>query len=502
VTNKLDADIQDLVDLANAVLDELIAVAWLTRKNFKELEADEYREMTHERWVKLLETSARYKERYEAMKVELALAGSANSPRPVSVSCYFAVVNSKYSELSKRKIRSENYFGVVLKILVDTGVAVTNAKFILDRFPRDPEVLSGLGHKVLTEAAMLQHYRNANSMREVPRRGDVPGYDLLVKRSELVEDTYLPVDTRDPRPLSGACGAPTGKHVAQWRSDVCPVDDSPEAFEQWLRWELYGLDSWEAPGSMAETFDECPDARQHLFPDVVRDAYLLARILTDGHGFPEFDGPEPSRDEDCNLVEVRNHLRAILAWFKASIPKALAPATDGNRQPADAAGPQAMLARVHDLLMSATGLDLDRRQALPTHAQPAPANPEVTAAEAQPQATQAVPAAPAQDATGDDDGDQDVPSENEQAIPAAVNSRAYLSPSGMAELFHVPENALRKRLERWRRSNVAGTGWMENTERKPKEPQYLYMVASVWSIINELKKATSETTSKRPAKKT
>jgi 5-methylcytosine-specific restriction endonuclease McrA len=153
-------------------------------------------------------------------------------------------------------------------------------------------------------------------MSKVPRRGEVPGYDLLVRRSELVDDWPLS-DMRDPRPLSESRDAPKGAHVAQWRSDVCPVDDSPEAFEQWLRWELDVLDSLEATGgSLAESAAD-PDARKHLFPETVRDAYLWVQTASLGDWLCcALAYSEPSQDKDCNLAEVRNRLRHILTWLK------------------------------------------------------------------------------------------------------------------------------------------------------------------------------------------
>lgn len=82
----------------------------------------------------------------------------------------------------------------------------------------------------------------------------------------------------------------------------------------------------------------------------------------------------------------------------------------------------------------------------------------------------------------------------------SIDSQALLSPRRLAELFDVPYEALRNRLRRWQEANKAG-GWTETTGRKPKEPKYLYQLAAVRHIIDELKRATSETTSERPAKK-
>lgn len=78
----------------------------------------------------------------------------------------------------------------------------------------------------------------------------------------------------------------------------------------------------------------------------------------------------------------------------------------------------------------------------------------------------------------------------------AANEDSHLSPAKLAELFDVPGNALRKRLERWRASNHAG--WIENPDRPANHPQFLYRVGAVKHIIDALK-ATSAATSERPA---
>lgn len=84
------------------------------------------------------------------------------------------------------------------------------------------------------------------------------------------------------------------------------------------------------------------------------------------------------------------------------------------------------------------------------------------------------------------------------AAKPAISDDSHLSPAKLAELFSVPFDALRKRLERWRETNHAG--WIENPERGPREAQYLYRVGAVQGIIDALK-ASGETSSERPAKK-
>jgi len=79
-----------------------------------------------------------------------------------------------------------------------------------------------------------------------------------------------------------------------------------------------------------------------------------------------------------------------------------------------------------------------------------------------------------------------------------IDNDANLSPSKLAEIFGVELNALQQRLKRWRRKNHVG--WIEVTDRCSREAQYLYRVGTVRQLVEKMK-TTSETTSKRPAKK-
>ncbi len=71
---------------------------------------------------------------------------------------------------------------------------------------------------------------------------------------------------------------------------------------------------------------------------------------------------------------------------------------------------------------------------------------------------------------------------------------ARLSSREIAEKAGVPHDPLRKRLDRWRSKNPdqSGAGWFEVSDRKSKDPQYLYCVGSVRAIV--------DASSKRPAK--
>ena len=46
--------------------------------------------------------------------------------------------------------------------------------------------------------------------------------------------------------------------------------------------------------------------------------------------------------------------------------------------------------------------------------------------------------------------------------------------------------AVRKRLESWRKANFDG-GWIEPKDPRPREPKYLYPLGKVWSLIEDLK---------------
>ncbi|MCH7720176.1 MAG: hypothetical protein IH988_04190 [Planctomycetes bacterium] len=76
--------------------------------------------------------------------------------------------------------------------------------------------------------------------------------------------------------------------------------------------------------------------------------------------------------------------------------------------------------------------------------------------------------------------------------PAAVDDEARLSPAELAERFDVPQDALRQRLDEWRKTN--DQGWHEITDRKPRESKYMYRLESVRHIIKQMK-ATSQLSS-------
>ena len=71
-------------------------------------------------------------------------------------------------------------------------------------------------------------------------------------------------------------------------------------------------------------------------------------------------------------------------------------------------------------------------------------------------------------------------------------------PSELAKQYGLNQDALRKRLERWRAKNTAGDGWVEDTGRTSREPRFLYKLSAIQHIISEM--GGSDPSSERPAK--
>lgn len=101
-------------------------------------------------------------------------------------------------------------------------------------------------------------------------------------------------------------------------------------------------------------------------------------------------------------------------------------------------------------------------------------------------------------------GDADIEREEAKATGPSNSGRSvpdddsHMSPAQLAKVFRVPADPLRTRLNRWRAQNLMG--WIENPDRAPHEPKYVYRVGSVRHIIASLR-ATSESTSERPPRK-
>jgi hypothetical protein len=94
---------------------------------------------------------------------------------------------------------------------------------------------------------------------------------------------------------------------------------------------------------------------------------------------------------------------------------------------------------------------------------------------------------------------------NPSASSAAVDSgpgirledAGLYSPATLAEALGLEQDFVEARLTRWRHANMGSTAWIEVTERKPREPKYLYRAAAVRSLLQEPSRRASR---ERPAK--
>ena len=110
-------------------------------------------------------------------------------------------------------------------------------------------------------------------------------------------------------------------------------------------------------------------------------------------------------------------------------------------------------------------------------------------------------------------GDMDLTANAIEAIARAVAQtnpaagpvepiKGLFSPEQLAERYGLPADAVRKRLERYRKHNL--DGWVENVERKPREPQYTYDHDAVKHVLDGMvsqRTRRTKTSSERPAKK-
>ena len=77
---------------------------------------------------------------------------------------------------------------------------------------------------------------------------------------------------------------------------------------------------------------------------------------------------------------------------------------------------------------------------------------------------------------------------------AKIDDDVIVSPRKLSDLFGVPESrrdALRQRLDAWRKKNPGSEDWIEHDSRKTREPKFLYRVGAVKKIVEDVK-ATSE----------
>ena len=83
----------------------------------------------------------------------------------------------------------------------------------------------------------------------------------------------------------------------------------------------------------------------------------------------------------------------------------------------------------------------------------------------------------------------DIPSPDEDS---------HLSPARLAELFGLPPDPLRKRLARWRAGH--DEGWIENSNRKTREAQFLYRVGSIRPVLEDMMRSAERPASDRRKK--
>ena len=80
-----------------------------------------------------------------------------------------------------------------------------------------------------------------------------------------------------------------------------------------------------------------------------------------------------------------------------------------------------------------------------------------------------------------------------------LDENALYSCIDLARLFGVDQEALRKRLERYRKTNL-GAGWKEQTNDSRREPKYSYRLRAVRPILDELRASSRPPASiKRPS---
>lgn len=84
--------------------------------------------------------------------------------------------------------------------------------------------------------------------------------------------------------------------------------------------------------------------------------------------------------------------------------------------------------------------------------------------------------------------DGDTPVATPPAIPTEPDAAGTLAPPAvLAETFGTDPEATRQALNRWRQKNAGGDGYVENRDRRPSEPQYLYSLAAVRPTMEALK---------------
>jgi hypothetical protein len=74
-----------------------------------------------------------------------------------------------------------------------------------------------------------------------------------------------------------------------------------------------------------------------------------------------------------------------------------------------------------------------------------------------------------------------------EIVAKAEKSAGHLSPQELADQHGTDPEATRQALNRWRKSHAGGDGFIENQDRRPNEPQFLYLASAVESVMQALK---------------
>ena len=69
-----------------------------------------------------------------------------------------------------------------------------------------------------------------------------------------------------------------------------------------------------------------------------------------------------------------------------------------------------------------------------------------------------------------------------------ITDTTFLSESDLADRFKVRQSTLRGRLPTWRKSHM-NNDWIPVTDRRPKDPHFLYRVLSIYPLIEEIRRS-------------
>jgi hypothetical protein len=83
------------------------------------------------------------------------------------------------------------------------------------------------------------------------------------------------------------------------------------------------------------------------------------------------------------------------------------------------------------------------------------------------------------------------------------NAEGHFSAAELAAKYEVGAEATRKALDRWRENHAGGDGYTENPDRRSNEPQFLYSLKAVVSVMDGLQSRAirrTKTSGQRPAR--